>query len=74
MERAELLQAVQVSRRTPPVEQDGTVASPICIRETHCGARAVLGPPVQVAEHTVNRTITCVQCGAAGEESKRTDL
>jgi hypothetical protein len=63
-----------VSRRKPPVEQDGPVLSPICIREKHCGHRAVLGEKVPGSGATVNRSITCLKCGATGVQSTRTDL
>lgn len=50
-----------------------TIASPLCIYEP-CPrrGRAVLGPP-RDRGGCVNRSIRCLNCGATGEQSTRTE-
>ena len=64
----------QLSLLDSPVAEVATVASPICAYE-HCRrkGRAVLGEPVDLGG-CVNRSITCLTCGARGEQSTRKDL
>lgn len=45
------------------------VRSPICMRQKHCGSSAVLGKPEEVEPGCVNRSITCLACGATGVQS-----
>jgi hypothetical protein len=49
------------------------VRSPLCVRMKHCGALAVLGEPEDLGG-CVNRSITCLRCGATGIESRNTEV
>jgi hypothetical protein len=51
-----------------------TIASPLCIYGADCPkhGRAVLGPK-RVFKDCINRSITCQNCGATGEESIGTE-
>lgn len=53
-----------------------SVLSPLCSYETHCGYRAVLGPPEPYIDpdpgpiQCSSRHIVCLRCGATGTESR----
>lgn len=65
-----------VRRRERPLlallEEAPRVRCPLCIYQRHCGHVAALGP-VRELEGCRNRSITCVTCGAIGEESENRD-
>ena len=48
----------------------GAIKSPLCIYQEHCGAKAVLGPPVAFP-WSIQREIRCLRCGRTGESSTR---
>lgn len=64
------MSSVFIMKSKPAPKSSRLMLSPLCVRNTHCGAKVVLGPPEPWADGQGHgRRIVCLRCRATGWES-----